>query len=143
MEIKDFPMKGLIAGLLLILSAMALSLIKVEASGVELLFAYEPRCPHCEYQIPVIRRFESAYPEVRVTCVRYRDLNGKQKELIKGTRGHPVMVFYTGNCMRQVVGETSEGDLKKEYEAFKNTLEECLKSTTGMITTTGSGAVCY
>ncbi len=101
--------------------------------NVNLLFAYSPSCPHCTYQRPVISEFEKKHSEINVTWVKYNDLNDEQRKLIKGTSGHPVMVFYSGSHIRQVVGETSLEALEEEYEAFKRQLvkTESSKITTG------------
>ncbi len=91
--------------------------------GVQLLFAHVPGCPHCAYQRPVIREFEERHPEVEVTWVIYYELNSEQRKLIEGTSGHPVMVFYSGDDTRQLVGETSIAALEEEGEAFRGQVE--------------------
>lgn len=95
-----------------------------QVENVNLLFAYSPSCPHCAYQMPVISEFEKRYPDIKVTWVKYYELNDEQKSIIKGTSGHPVMVFYSGNHIRQVVGETSIEALEEEYIAFKKQLKK-------------------
>jgi len=105
---------------------------------VKLLFAYSSTCPHCVYQKPIIREFEVKYPDVEVTSVGYSYLNSEQLRLIEGTSGHPVMVFHSGDHIRQIVGETSLYDLEKEYETFKGKLGE----TTSSKSTGGSKRVC-
>ncbi len=112
------------------------------ASTVSLLFAHSPGCSHCAYQRPIISEFEQSHRNLKVTRVIYDKLNSEQRRLIEGTSGHPVMVFYSGKCKRQVVGETALGDLEKEYEAFKSGLQDCLQAGTERKTTTGSGVVC-
>lgn len=114
----------------------------VSASAVQLLFAHSHGCSHCAYQRPIISEFERRHRDLKVTRVIYDKLNSEQRRLIEGTSGHPVMVFYSGKCKKQVVGETALGDLEKEYEAFKSDLQGCLQAGTERKTTTGSGVVC-
>ncbi len=101
--------------------------------NVSLLFSYSPSCPHCTYQRPIISEFERTHPEINVIQVKYNDLNYEQRSLIAGTSGHPVMVFYSGNHVRQVVRETPIGALEEEYDAFKKQLgrTKSSKITTG------------
>ena len=108
------------------------------SESVKLLFAYSPGCPHCTYQRPIIGEFEKKHPEIGVTWVIYNDLNDEQRRLIKNTIGHPVMVFYSGSNLRQVVGETSLESLENELEIFKNQLGK----TEGSITSIRRGGVC-
>ncbi len=112
--------------------------IATRASNVNLLFAYSPSCPHCAYQKPIISEFERKHSEIKVTWVEYYALNDEQRRLVEGTSGHPVMVFYNGDYIRQVVGETSRDALEDEYEAFKRQLEK----TESSIITTGSYKRC-
>lgn len=109
-----------------------------EAAGVRLLFAYSGTCSHCSYQRPIMKEFEGRHPEVEVTWTNYYDLDSDQKQLIKGTSGHPVMVFHDGCDTRQVVGETSLATLEREYVSFKESAakKDCQRRTTG------SGIVC-
>lgn len=93
--------------------------------SVKLLFAHSTGCSHCAYQRPIVRRFETRHPEVDVKWVVYHDLDRDQRKLIEGTRGrHPVMVFYSGDHVRQVVGETSLDALEGEYKAFREQLRK-------------------
>ncbi len=131
--------KRIITILALVSLVVGASVMEAKASDVKLLFAYSPGCPHCSYQKPIIREFEKKHPEVDVTWVRYYNLNYRQKELIEGTSGHPVMVFYSGGNVRQVVGETSIYTLEEEYGTFKRQLRKTVSSRT----TTGSYSVCY
>ncbi len=91
-------------------------------SDVRLLFVYSPGCPHCAYQTPIVAEFEEGHPEVEVIEIRCTDLNLEQEGLVAGISGHPVMVFYAGNHVRRIVGETSMTALEGEYEAFKDQL---------------------
>lgn len=131
------------AVLVFILLSMSLPLTKAEASEVKLLFAYKHGCPHCEYQKPIINDFMDAHPEIAVKMVEYYKLNSGQKSLIRGTEGHPVLVFYSGKCKRQVVGRTSSRELEQELKAFKESMGKCLSTATGSTVTTGSRVVCY
>jgi len=107
-------------------------------SSVKLVFAYSPGCPHCAYQKPIITEFEQRHPEVDVIWVRYADLNSEQRRLVEGTSGHPVMVFHSGDHIRQVVGETSIDVLEEEYEVFQGQVGKTEKSKTK----TGSYIIC-
>lgn len=90
------------------------------ASGnVKLLFAYSPGCEHCDYQKPIIDTFTTKHPEVAVTQTIIYDLDAAQKDLIQGTSGHPIMVFYAEARRRQIVGETALDTLEVEYQNFK------------------------
>ena len=124
---------------IMILTMMGSLPIRAEENA-KLFFAYSPGCPHCEYQKPIINRFTQKHPGVRLTRAQYASLNAHQRKLIEGTSGHPVMVFYKGNCIRQVVGETSLKELEEEYAAFK---EECSGPEKSKTVTTGSGVVCH
>ena len=114
--------------------------------GAELLFAYSPSCSHCAYQRPIIAKFSDKHKGLITTTAEYSRLNQAQKSLISGTSGHPVMVFHQGDCLRQVVGETSLSDLEKEYADFKNQCASENMVTTGGYdkkVTTGSYVVCH
>lgn len=104
--------------------------------AARLLLAYSPGCPHCAYQRAIVNGFQTAHPEVKVTRVEYSDLSAAQRNLIAGTSGHPVMVFYSDDSddIRQIVGETPLGQMNTEYRIFLNEVAKPGRSTT----TTGS-----
>jgi len=108
-------------------------------AGVRLLFAYSLGCPHSAYERPIISEFEKRHAEVDVMWVTFSDLNSEQRKLIEGTTGRPVMVFFSGDHVRQVVGETSLKALEAHYEAFGEQLGTAQRSRT----TIPSGGRCY
>lgn len=112
---------------------------RVEGLGKNLLFAYSPDCPRCSYQRPIIDEFARNHPEISVQRAEYSRLNAEQRQLIRGTSGHPVMVFSSGNDVTRVRGETELTVLEKEYEQFKRKLG----SPEGSFDTGGSGIVCH
>ncbi len=134
-------MRYVVITLILVVLMTGGSSVIVEASDIKLLFSYSLECPHCSYQKSIIGEFKKNHPEVDVKCVGYCNLNSEQRELIKGTSGHPVMVYYSRYHIRQVVGETSLSALDKEYDAFKKQMagrEEGIS-----MVASGSRSVCF
>jgi hypothetical protein len=128
------------AACLLSFSTLALA----ERESGELLFAHAPGCPHCAYQMPIVSKFAQDNPALPVRQVVYRELGSADRERIRGTSGHPVMVFYAGSCIRQVLGRTALAELEEEYRLFQ---QQCLvaerDTTISDTTRSRRGAVCH
>lgn len=148
-ETMNGKMWSRVLGLMLVIGLLGWIGVAATAVGEKLLFVYSPGCTHCAYQQPIIKEFASKHPEIEVTWVKYDDMGPEEKELIKGTSGHPVMVFYGGTVVHRVVGETRLVQLEKEYSAFKVQVRKAAQAkkatptTPGETTTSGSGIVCY
>ncbi len=71
-------------------------------------------------------------------------LSQGERNLLKGTSGHPVMVFYDEkNNKRQIVGETGISGLNQHYSDFKKDISKPSSSGRPSSYRSGSGVVCY
>jgi ABC-type glycerol-3-phosphate transport system substrate-binding protein len=108
------PVLVLIAGCAFPLTPQAAA----PADTPQLLFVHSLGCPHCTNQRPIVEQFTKLYPTVKVTWVEYGKLDAGQRQLIAGTKGHPVLVFHQGGDVRQLVGATALNMLEREFAIF-------------------------
>jgi thiol-disulfide isomerase/thioredoxin len=101
-------------------------LTPVGRERVSLLFYHEPNhCPHCAYEMPQIRQFQRSHRDVDVVWRSVdQPLSSKERALLSGTSGHPIMVFWSGEDQSAIVGETTHEDLDQHLAEFLHLLEE-------------------
>jgi len=102
--------------------------------GLKLLFVWGTGCTHSAYEKPIITEFQTAHPEVQVTWVNSSELSSEQQQLVAGTSGTPVMVFYSGAYIRQYMGEADLQTLETELVNLQAQITASDQTTT----TTGS-----
>ena len=103
---------------------------------VKLFFYHFSWCPHCVYEVDKVNQFLKQHPEVKEV---YQNNNN----LLEGTSGHPVIVFFKGNCIKQIVGETDRNELENQYNEFVKNLHGCEKANVERkVSNIRNGAVC-
>lgn len=111
---------------------------------VNLLFYHEPNhCPHCRYEMPQIRAFQQNHGDVNVIWRPVGTTSARERELLRGVSGHPIMAFYTDDGHKMLVrGETPAAELDTKLNNFKRDVLIASQNGRRVNQTTGSNIVC-
>lgn len=113
-------------------------------STTGMLFYNKAGCPHCWYQRPIVEQFQKEHPEVPIRWVdASKPPSETDRVLLRGTTGHPVMVFTQGDDRSQIVGETPLAELQAEYQSFMRATKARPKAEPPVKRSGGSYIVCY
>jgi hypothetical protein len=111
---------------------------------ISMLFYHEPdHCPHCRYEMPQVRSFQQNHSEVNVIWRPAGTASARERELLRGVSGHPIMAFYTDDGHTMLVrGETSTAELDAKLSGFKKDISVASQNGKRVSQTTGSNIVC-
>ncbi len=92
-----------------------------------------------------IRKFQESHPDVDVVWRSVgQPLSVKERALLSGTSGHPIMVFWSGDNQSVVIGETSSEELARHLAEVLHHLREVTerRGDLKLRKKTKSGATC-